>query len=405
MYVPRAPDQPRVIVLSGPPCSLKSTIAKSVAKELRISHIAVDDIRKWLMREAGQTPEARSRAYDSMHAIAATLLKGHHSVVLDATYTPIIRRREVERLVLEQGGQLYVIQCRVAADEAALRFRNRPANHPGDDLFEERVAYLATRYPYIAKLPIIDTDKPLGASEDERLRLYLREINGVLLGKPVVPGDWSDIPDPGRANTPHTHGSSNKLSPISRFMANVQFWGSISLVCLAAFFAMVGVFPGARLLWQSWWGQAYGKQELRDAFDWAKVWLALAGGFGAIVPLYRLVEPGIKAAYAILAVGKVPRYGPCQDERPSDISLYDEYLIRSSRSDRSRFALEGVPVYLIVPPTRGRRFDVLMEEHRGRIDDTALTIAAANLGLDWKGFCRWRKPLLSKTGQNCSVVC
>src|ERR1017187_2230045 len=203
------------------------------------------------MREAGQTPEARSRAYDSMHAIAATLLKGHHSVVLDATYTPIIRRREVERLVLEQGGQLYVIQCRVAADEAALRFRNRPANHPGDDLFEERVAYLATRYPYIAKLPIIDTDKPLGASEDERLRLYLREINGVLLGKPVVPGDWSDIPDPGRANTPHTHGSSNKLSPISRFMANVQFWGSISLVCLAAFFAMVGVFPRARLLWQS----------------------------------------------------------------------------------------------------------------------------------------------------------
>src|ERR1035441_8588572 len=171
MYVPRAPDQPRVIVLSGPPCSLKSTIAKSVAKELRISHIAVDDIRKWLMREAGQTPEARSRAYDSMHAIAATLLKGHHSVVLDATYTPIIRRREVERLVLEQGGQLYVIQCRVAADEAALRFRNRPANHPGDDLFEERVAYLATRYPYIAKLPIIDTDKPLDASEDERLRI------------------------------------------------------------------------------------------------------------------------------------------------------------------------------------------------------------------------------------------
>ena len=90
----------------------------------------------------------RDVTYRAMHLIAEYLLKSGHPVILDATYTRPVHTMALRDLAGASGVALRIIQCRVSADLAVRRFKERSPGHFAVDLTEQRVRDFANAYPY-----------------------------------------------------------------------------------------------------------------------------------------------------------------------------------------------------------------------------------------------------------------
>jgi predicted kinase len=111
-----------LIVIAGPPCSGKSTLAAELARRLGIAHLSMDATRQRILPGAAHTHADREAAYRAMHFAAELLLGACASAILDAPYRHREEREEVARI---GGGQLKRIECRVTPETAARRFRER----------------------------------------------------------------------------------------------------------------------------------------------------------------------------------------------------------------------------------------------------------------------------------------
>lgn len=155
-----------VLVVAGPPCTGKSTLARSIAERRRFVHLEMDRLRARLLPDAGNAKSARTVAYRAMHAFAEVLLGLGHSVILDATYGPADHRADVEALVTRTGAALFLVQCRAPADLAAVRFGGRATDHPANDLTAVKVEALARAYPYHADGLVLDTSDALDSARE-----------------------------------------------------------------------------------------------------------------------------------------------------------------------------------------------------------------------------------------------
>jgi predicted kinase len=147
----------RLIVFSGPACSGKTELASRLAADLDAPHLQMDTTRARLMPDSPHTRHDRRIAYRAMHFASELLLECGRSVILDAQYGHAEDREEVEQAASRTGSPLYLIECKVAPDVAVRRFRERPQDHPGLDLTEERVATMAHTFPYRGTGLLIDT--------------------------------------------------------------------------------------------------------------------------------------------------------------------------------------------------------------------------------------------------------
>ena len=78
----------QLIVLTGPPCSGKSTLAGQLAAILGASVLDIDQIREIVIPNSRQSQEDRDIAYRCMHLVAEKLLGvGANTVILTATYS------------------------------------------------------------------------------------------------------------------------------------------------------------------------------------------------------------------------------------------------------------------------------------------------------------------------------
>jgi predicted kinase len=146
---------PRFVVVAGPPCAGKSTVARQLARRLSAPHLEMDQFRRRLLPGSDQRVEHRDIAYRAMH-LAAELLASHcETIVLDATYTAEPCRTELLRVVDRVRGSISVVECRVGARVAAERFLRR-GPHPARDLTAERVTTLASTYPYCSLCRAVD---------------------------------------------------------------------------------------------------------------------------------------------------------------------------------------------------------------------------------------------------------
>jgi predicted kinase len=155
---------PRLIVISGPPCSGKSTLASELSRRTKIVHLELDRLRSRVIPESTHSEQDRDIAYRVMHLIAEYLLKSGQSVILDATYGRAPQRTSMESLSAQSGAALSIIQCRVSTQLALARFRNREPGHFAVDLTEDRVRTLVEEYPYSADALIVSAEDPIDAS-------------------------------------------------------------------------------------------------------------------------------------------------------------------------------------------------------------------------------------------------
>ncbi len=157
----------RVIVLAGPACSGKSTLASAVAQRLGCPHLEMDATRARLLPEAAHTREDRRVAYRAM-AWAAGLLAVAQDVVLDAPYGHTEDRRDIEEI----GRPFFLIECRIDAAEAGQRFVSRDRGFRLD-LTRGAVEEMATAYPYSGCGLTLDTGAMPVAECLDRIARYI----------------------------------------------------------------------------------------------------------------------------------------------------------------------------------------------------------------------------------------
>jgi uncharacterized protein len=158
---------PRFVVIAGPPCSGKSTVAHHLAQALGAPHLEVDAFRQRLLPDSDQRLEHRDIAYRAMHLAAELLGRWCSTTVLDATYATEPCRVAVADLVERTGDTLTLVECHVDPEVAVGRLAAR-GSHPAVDLTPERVAVLAATYPYSDEAYAIDTSRMPDAFEAAR---------------------------------------------------------------------------------------------------------------------------------------------------------------------------------------------------------------------------------------------
>ena len=149
-------------MVAGPPCSGKSTLARTLSQLLNAPHLEMDAFRQRLLPHSDQRVEHRDLAYRAMHYAAELLAPWCPTLILDATYTAAACRAELVQVVDRVGGQLFVIERGIDAVSAQQRFAMRHL-HAAVDLTAERVVQLVEGYPY--------SDAAFAVADDSRVTL------------------------------------------------------------------------------------------------------------------------------------------------------------------------------------------------------------------------------------------
>lgn len=173
----------QLIVLTGPPCSGKSTLAGQLATILGASVLDIDQIRESVIPNSRQSQEDRDIAYRCMHLVAQKLLEvGANTVILTATYSRRSPRQWLRSLAVSKPAQICILACQVSPQIAIARFRSRKPGHPAVDLTEDSVQRQVMDYPY-GLVNIIECAIPLHESV-AKAEYYVRE------GKAIDLAEW-----------------------------------------------------------------------------------------------------------------------------------------------------------------------------------------------------------------------
>lgn len=140
-----------VVVLSGPPCSGKSSVSRILAADslralARSVHIEVDALFALLLPESDRGGEDRMLAYDAAHALARMIVERGRLVVLECTYARQEQRASLLRALFDtEAAPLWVVEFFVSPEDAVERFRGR---EEATDLDELAVRERAESFPY-----------------------------------------------------------------------------------------------------------------------------------------------------------------------------------------------------------------------------------------------------------------
>lgn len=162
---------PRIVLVSGPPASGKTTIARPLAEALGFALLTKDDIKESLFTSLNGPPDdlAYSRQIGSAAMNLLWALAAHcPQVVLDANFRTRSphEREQITALLRHPEARLVEIYCRIQPEEAARRFAQRARNdrhHPAHALKEISLDQLSEYDQPFALSPVlaIDTTQPV----------------------------------------------------------------------------------------------------------------------------------------------------------------------------------------------------------------------------------------------------
>jgi predicted kinase len=165
---------PLLIVVTGPPGSGKTTLARRLATDLALPLIARDDLKECLYDTLGWSDRAWSRrlghaSYVLLYHVAGQLLATGRPLLIESNFTPGLAEPDLLDLQQRTGCRLLILHCQATPAVLRRRIRERweaGRRHPGhvddqslaemDAQREEPDRRLALDAPSIA----IDTTAP-----------------------------------------------------------------------------------------------------------------------------------------------------------------------------------------------------------------------------------------------------
>ena len=149
--------RPIVIIVTGKPAAGKSTFAKWLSQELRISVVSKDHIREELFGRLGSKDREWAQtlgkaSVDMMFYFAKAELEVGHSIIMDNTFSPVISVPRFNELKNQYGADIIQIIC--TADNEGLfdRFKarhesgNRHPGHGDEEVLKGLMDFLTNGY-------------------------------------------------------------------------------------------------------------------------------------------------------------------------------------------------------------------------------------------------------------------
>jgi predicted kinase len=146
---------PLLIIVSGPPCSGKTTLARRLAAELHLPFVYKDGIKELLFDHLGCSDLDQSKllsrvSYDLMYYFVEAQLQVGGSLVVEGNFKPESETGKFLALKAKYGFIPFQIQCRTDGPVLLERFRKRaasPERHPGhlDSLNETHLSEILAR--------------------------------------------------------------------------------------------------------------------------------------------------------------------------------------------------------------------------------------------------------------------
>jgi predicted kinase len=152
-------DRPSLVVVCGPPCSGKTTLASKLHGETGLAYLAIDSILQRILPGSSFEQADRDLAYRVLGFTVEQLLLAGIGVIVDATFTRAPHLEDLEVLASRCKARLFLIECRIDVAIAIKRFQDRGGQHPAVDLDEARVEQQNKSYPYKSKGLILDTSR------------------------------------------------------------------------------------------------------------------------------------------------------------------------------------------------------------------------------------------------------
>ncbi len=166
--------QHRIVLVSGPPGSGKTTVARPLAERLGFALLTKDDIKESLytaMHGAPGDVEFSRRIGSAAMEVLWSLAPHCPAVVLEANFrTRSDYEREKVASLLAVGAQMVEVHCRVSREEASRRFAERAReqrHHPAHALAQmspERMMEYEEPFAMSAVIEV-DTQKAVDMAE------------------------------------------------------------------------------------------------------------------------------------------------------------------------------------------------------------------------------------------------
>lgn len=170
--------QRRIVLVSGPPASGKTTIARPLAERLGFAMLSKDDIKESLYTSMkgrpGDVEFSRQIGNAAMELLWA-LAPHCPSVVLEANFrTKSGYEREKVAALARAGTQIVEVYCRIPLEEASRRFAERARterHHPAHALQEMSIERLTEYAEPFGLFPVLEVDTTKPVDIDELFRL------------------------------------------------------------------------------------------------------------------------------------------------------------------------------------------------------------------------------------------
>jgi|AntRauTorckE6833_2_1112554.scaffolds.fasta_scaffold04276_2 aminoglycoside phosphotransferase family enzyme/predicted kinase len=182
---------PTVLVVMGRPATGKSTLAKQLSQELNIDRFSSDRIRKTIAglpldrrpdpeaREQLYAPEMSAQTYRRLQEEAKKGVADHHCIILDATYSNIVERERLVKVLRSRSCSYYFIEACASDEIIKERLGARTGEHTISDARLEDFEKLNRYYESPEKIDTehlirINTEKSLLETLDQLYRELIK---------------------------------------------------------------------------------------------------------------------------------------------------------------------------------------------------------------------------------------
>lgn len=132
-------DKVAVIIISGPPCTGKTTLSRFIVEQTGLPLVTKDNLKELLFDGLGWQDRAWSRklggvSYDLLYHFIETLLIAKQSLIVESNFAPEIHTPKFLALQQKYPFDLYQLLCHTEGEVLLERLKKRATSgerHPG----------------------------------------------------------------------------------------------------------------------------------------------------------------------------------------------------------------------------------------------------------------------------------